>query len=563
MQPTALGAYAAFCEWAPVTFMVVSENVFDPLIYYSHLVPILLSLPLALFVFIQAPKQRLNLYFFTTVLLFTVWAIGDLILWAHPDPRVIMFVWSLLILLEPLMYISAFLFAYDALFKQELPFRWLVVLSAALVPTIALLPTALAIESFNLTNCWREVTEGPLVYYGYAVQVLVAGGIFFGMLRYIFTTNDEGSSRTRSMLTALAVLFFLGVFSLGNIIGSYYEDWTIGQYGLFGMPIMVFFIGYLISEYKIFKSKIISSELLVCGLGIVSVSIVFLQSVALIKLFSVINLFLIITLGLLLVRSVRKEVEQRVEIEKLASRLQNANKRLKVLDQLKSEFVSIASHQLRSPLTSIRGYASMLLEGSFGKLPAKAQEAVTRINESSRYMAVSVEDYLNVSRIQSGNMKYELSEFDLKQTAKTIAEDLRAEGMKKGILISFRAKTDSKCVVKADIGKTRQIIQNLIDNALKYTKAGSIIVSVRDRKRPNRVFVDVTDTGIGMSKETLETIFGKFERARNANEVNVTGTGLGLFVAQKMAEDMGGTVTAHSDGEGKGSTFTLELPYVC
>jgi signal transduction histidine kinase len=114
--------------------------------------------------------------------------------------------------------------------------------------------------------------------------------------------------------------------------------------------------------------------------------------------------------------------------------------------------------------------------------------------------------------------------------------------------------------VHADVGKVRQIIQNLIDNAMKYTKKGSVKVYVYDNAKMNLIYVDVIDTGIGMSEETLKAVFAKFERAHNANVVNVTGTGLGLYVARTMARSMKGDVMASSKGEEKGSTFSLELP---
>lgn len=124
----------------------------------------------------------------------------------------------------------------------------------------------------------------------------------------------------------------------------------------------------------------------------------------------------------------------------------------------------------------------------------------------------------------------------------------------------FRSQINSRGIVHADLGKSIQIVQNLVTNAIKYTEKGSINVLVRDDMTHKKIYVDVTDTGIGMSKETLQTIFQKFERADNANRVNIEGTGLGLYVAKMMAEAMGGHVTAHSEGDGKGSRFTLEMP---
>ena len=555
-----LSQYAELCEWAPTAWLIVSENVFDPLIYYSHLVPILLSLPLALFIYWQDRTQRLNQYFLLTVLLFSIWTFGDLILWASDSPNTIMFVWSLLILLEPLIYISAFLFAYTALYRKPIPLYKLVLLTCMLLPTALLLPTSLAIESFNLTNCWREVTEGPLVYYGYLVQVIIALMILGHSIYYAITTTETKKIKQRSILAAIATLFFLAVFSSGNILGSFFENWTIGQYGIFGMPIMIAFMGFLITHYRIFKSKIFTAELLVGALGILTIGILFVQKLYTVRIVSIITFALVVVLGTILVRSVRREIEQRRQIEELAAKLEKANKRLRKLDQMKSEFVSIASHQLRSPLTSIRGYASMLLEGSYGKVPAKARGALERIAEASRYMALSVEDYLNVSRIESGNMKYEMSVFDLKKLASEIVNELRPVAIKRGLALTFKSKTQTKCLIKADIGKTKQIIQNLIDNSMKYTPKGSVNLILQNDDTKKRVYFNIVDTGIGMSVETLHSVFEKFERAHNANNVNVTGTGLGLYIARTMARAMKGDVYASSEGEGKGSTFTIEFP---
>jgi signal transduction histidine kinase len=175
-------------------------------------------------------------------------------------------------------------------------------------------------------------------------------------------------------------------------------------------------------------------------------------------------------------------------------------------------------------------------------------------------MALAIEDYLNVSRIEAGNMKYSLTDFNLRDEVERIVNDLRPEALKQGLVLLFRTDLSSQGIVHADIGKVQQILHNLINNAIKYTPKGSIVVYMREQKRPKRIYIDITDTGIGMSEHTLHTIFQKFERADNANSVNVKGTGLGLYVALKMAEAMGGTINAFSEGEGKGSRFTIELP---
>lgn len=271
-------------------------------------------------------------------------------------------------------------------------------------------------------------------------------------------------------------------------------------------------------------------------------------------------LFLIFTIALLAFSLIYIWKRGAQALAKLTRELASANERLKELDKMKTEFVSIASHQLRSPLTAIRGYASMLLEGSFGKLPKKASEAIDRIQESSRYMALSVEDYLNVSRIEAGNMKYELSHFNLKEEVEKVAEEVSPTVEHKGLALEYKSECRGSCVVNADIGKTRQVIHNLIDNALKYTPGGKISILTHDDPGNKKVYVTIKDTGVGMSKETIASLFDKFVRAKNANKVNVTGTGLGLFVAKKMVEEMGGKIWAESEGEDHGSSFHIEFP---
>ncbi len=124
----------------------------------------------------------------------------------------------------------------------------------------------------------------------------------------------------------------------------------------------------------------------------------------------------------------------------------------------------------------------------------------------------------------------------------------------------FRSECNGSCSISADIGKTRQILSNLIDNSMKYTPKGTITVVAHDDPKTKKMLITIQDTGIGMDMETQEDVFEKFVRAKNANSVNVTGTGLGLYIAKKMILEMKGNVTVHSDGEGKGSTFTVEFP---
>lgn len=548
------------CEWSPAPYLLFSENIWGNFIYYSHLFPSLAGLLIAIFVFLHNPRGRANqaLLFMTSA--FTLWCLTDLILWASDRADLIMFFWSILIHLDLLIYVGAFFFVH-AFIKESRPKWWEeLILFSSFIPLVLFAHTSLNLIAFDYTNCWREALEGPLwQYYVYNAELIIALWIMvFSFAQWRKETDITKKKEIAVM--AIGIIAFLTLFSLGNITGSIETDWEIGQYGLFGMPVFVALLTYLIVRYQMFDVKIIATEALVGGMGILILSLMFIQKLENVFVIAFSTLILTIVLGVLLIRTVRKEVRQRKEIENLAERLEKANKRLRELDQMKSEFVSIASHQLRSPLTSIRGYASMLLEGSYGKLSQKATDAVGRIADSSTYMASSVEDYLNVSRIEAGNMKYEMMDFNLRNEAEHTADDKRPEAMKKGLVVSFKSDMDTHGIVNADMGKTKQILHNLTNNALKYTPRGTVTIFAHDDKKKKLMHVDIIDSGIGMKPEELEDIFGKFERAHNANQTNVTGTGLGLFVARKMARAMGGDVTAHSDGVGHGATFRLTMP---
>ena len=386
---------------------------------------------------------------------------------------------------------------------------------------------------------------------------------FFGLIIYTHTlllrallTSKDRQQRARIVYFFLATL--IG-FSGGG--ASFLPVFGIDLYPAAIITVVLYplMMTYAILRYKLFNARFVVGQLLAFGIFIfTAIQFVLSKSPSEYAMYGALTIVAAI-LGIFLVKTIQKETEARDEVEKLAGHLEKANARLKELDKMKSEFVSIASHQLRSPLTSIRGYTSMILEGSYGRVPKKATEAVERIDEASRMMATLVEDYLDVSRIESGNMKYDCTTFNLREIVEQIVEDKCAEASKQGLELTFKAATSGPATIYADLGKTEQIIHNLLSNALKYTPQGTIKVVVHADAAAKEIHVDVIDSGIGMSTEDKNQIFGKFHRAKDANRTNTSGTGLGLFVSRAMAREMGGDVTAASDGPGLGSTFRLTM----
>lgn len=550
-----------YCNWDTSSFFLIfSDNVFGNLIYYSHLLPTISLLVFSTVLLWQNPFNQTTRTLAFVSISFALWSFCDLVLWATANPDVTMFFWSIIIHFEIFVYFGALYFityylsnSRPSLFIESLLFL-------LYIPLFLFTHTKLNLIAFDYTNCSREALEGNLVYYVYAVEIFIAVFILiYGIVQAIFNKRTE-RTRLEVILATTGTSLFLLSFSLGNILGSLEIDWILGQYGLFAAPLFIVLLAYLALKYQRFSVKLFATQILVIFLAIIVGSILFLRTIESVRIVTTITVICVGILGLLLVRSVKREIQQRELLEKLTMQLEAANNRLQELDKLKSEFVSIASHQLRSPLTSMRGYASMLMDGSYGSIPEKAKEAVSRIADSSLFMAKMVENYLNVSRIESGNMKYELSDFNLRLEVEKLIDDKRQEAMKKGLLLTFKSQLGSQAIVHADIGKTLEIVHNLLNNALKYTPKGSIDVLVRDDQKKRKIYVDIKDSGIGISKEDAEKLFGKFQRATNANSVNTTGTGLGLYVARTMALAMKGEITAYSVGPGTGSTFTFELP---
>lgn len=530
---------------------------------YSHLLPAICSLILGSFAYRYATNRTKALLFFVFTVLLSLWLIGDLIVWTSNNYNIVAGFWAPLDFINILFYLFILCFAYVDFAPNRKVSIWFIasLISVILLPFI-LTVSGLAVHEFDEPNC-EMIGNELLAQYKLIVEWLVIGTILMLSLASIYTNRGSSKELTRVIITSSAIIAFLGIFSTTEFFSTLTGVYEINLYALFALPLFILILTYTIIEQNTFRlntDSIWSARILILLFSVVAVSNLFLADDAIERLTTAASTLVTLGFGILVFRSARREAKQRQEIEQLAKKLEGANERLRVLDKMKSEFVSIASHQLRSPLTSIRGYASMLVDGSFGKLPKEAKDAAERIADSSKLMAMSVEDYLNVSRIEAGNMKYELSDFNVRDMAEQTVDDLRREAVRRGLVLTFKSELDSRGVVHADLGKTKQILHNLIDNATKYTKKGSITVVVRERKRPKTIIVDITDTGIGMSPETIDQLFEKFERALNANRANMSGTGLGLYVARSMARGMGGDVTASSPGEGQGSTFTFTLP---
>lgn len=255
------------------------------------------------------------------------------------------------------------------------------------------------------------------------------------------------------------------------------------------------------------------------------------------------------------VRDLNTHLEQR--INSATKELRASNKRLVELDAMKDEFVSMASHQLRTPLTSVKGYISMVLEGDAGKISKQQRQLLQEAFTSSERMVHLISDFLNVSRLQTGKFVVDRKESDLAEVVKQEVANIKQIAQSHQVRVEYKQPARFP-VLYLDEGKIRQVIMNFIDNAIYYAPDSTLIkvaLSVEDGEAVLRVI----DKGMGVPEEAQSKLFTKFFRAENARKQRPDGTGVGLFLAKKVIDGHDGEIVFEST-LGKGSTFGFRLP---
>lgn len=256
------------------------------------------------------------------------------------------------------------------------------------------------------------------------------------------------------------------------------------------------------------------------------------------------------------VKELNAHLEQRIDTA--TKELRASNAQLQRLDEAKDEFMSMASHQLRTPLTSIKGYISMLIEGDMGPLSKEQKQVLGEAFMSSERMVRLISDFLNVSRLQTGKFVIEKRPTDLATLVQHEVSSLKSNAATRNQRFVYKAPKNLP-LIELDENKIQQVVMNFSDNALYYSKDGGVITVSLKKTRDGYVECTVKDQGIGVPEEERAQLFNKFFRATNARRARPDGTGVGLFLAKKVIDAHNGSIIFESI-EGKGSTFGFRLP---
>lgn len=396
------------------------------------------------------------------------------------------------------------------------------------------------------------------LHFAYAMYIVLYFNIVYYILfKKIQKSTDGFRLQIIYILVGTFISTIIGVIS--NLVMPLFGNFSLNWLGQVGILAMVVSISYSILEHHLFDVKIIFTEVVSLILTFVLLAQLLLAVTFTEAIVKAITLFFVGILLYLLVKSVFKEVKQREKMEQIAEELRIANEHLRVLDKQKSEFVSIASHQLRAPLTAITGYSSMILEGTYGPVSDKITEVLQKVFDSSRRLAVIIDDFLTISHIEQGKMTYKFETVEMKKMVQNLVEEFVPRVQGKKLYIHFTTDGYDTYNVTADAGKIQQILSNILDNAVKYSLTGGIEVRISKDFGLRKTRIMIKDTGIGLSRESIATLFQKFSRAKEVQKVYTDGSGIGLYIGQELIKAHHGRIWVESEGEGKGSSFFVEL----
>lgn len=587
---------------------------------------ITLSLFFGFLVFVTNNGWRIlvNRRFFVFTLFASLWQIVNLLMLVSREENVTLFVTRLTFVTGVIgaYFLLRFVVVFPRAFLSAFFLRVLDISSSILTFFVVVISfTPAVVESVYWSNGALYANYGDL----YLVFIAVVILFFMITILYAFLNYRKSDIKEQKQIKfmflglCLTLLFIAFTDLLSPIIfGNDY----LSNFGAFSMLFLFGFTAYSIVEHQLFDIRVILTE---TATGIVVLAVLaqlLFAETAVERIINVIILLLVSYGGYLLIKSVQDEIRKKEQLQTLSHQLQQANEHLKELDKMKTEFVSLASHELLTPVSAIEGYLSMILDEHLAKVDdPKAAQYLDRIYRSSRRLARLVADMLNISRIEEGRLLVQKKDVNLSELIKQVIEEMKfkAEEKKQKIIFDDRSlftvhgspnkefsnhgqqSTDNgqQFQTYGDPDKIKEIVVNLLSNGIKFSKdSGTITVKVETvptaqvqehwqkveaeiKDRPlddqeaikstldphlrelvgsEQLLISVKDEGIGIPQEELPKLFKKFHRVGDYTTAESQGTGLGLYISRALVELHHGRIWAASPGHSHGSTFTFSLP---
>ena len=524
-----------------------------------------LILGLAVLLGAEREKRSINIVFFFVVISIILWTISNYAADITTDNFWILFfarsAYAMATATVGLFFYFSLIFPEGK--KSNFKNIFAIFCVSAIFFIIAYTPLLINGVSLNLKTV-KLVTGWAYIPFAAYFIVYLGAPFYLLIKKYRFSNGIE--KQQIKYFFAGALLTSLSAFITNLIIPIITNSWSISHFGPYFAIFLVGFTTYAILKHHLFDIKVIATEVFSLVISFILFLKIFSSNGNQDLLFNIGIFFSVLLFGMFLVRAVIREVKHREEMEKMAEEIKKAyevekraNEELEALDNVKNQFLMTIQHHLRTPLTSMRGYADLLLDGTFGKMSKKVEDVVKRFEFSTNSMIKMVNDFLDITQFQLGKDVVSLKDgINLSPILEEIVKDEKLEADKRGIYLKLE-KPDGSCLIKADESKLKAALVNIFDNSVKYTKEGGVTVKLKVEN--GKAKIEIKDTGIGIAKERLSKLFETtFERTAEAKKNFATGRGIGLYLSGKIIKAHNGKVWAESDGEGKGSVFFIELP---
>lgn len=561
---------------------------------YLILLSGILTVGFGFLVFFSKPKKPLHITFLLMSLTFGGWIFLNLWFQNNQNETIFKLILSESMLMPLVLFAWSYFLTEKKKYSENFQLFLGSIATAFLLINLFIWLTPFIVDKvYSTTN----VSLGNLffVYAVYMVSLVIA------FLTYLIKIYKKTTNEYKRQLKYVIVGFFLFLGS-ASLCGVVLPALGIDKFANFDSPssiLFLFFSAIAVLRHKLFGIEVIGTIFLTVVLWIVLITKAAADRGSTSFNLDLLVIVLAFTLGIILIRSVLSEIKKRTELQLLTSELSNANTKLEEVDAMKTEFISMASHELLTPISAIKGYLSMILDEKLVKIEDEnAVKYLDSIYKSSNRLAKLVADLLNVSRIEQARLLVAKEEINLEEVATSVVDELKFKAEEKKHSLKI-CGSDKVAKAYGDIDKVKEVLVNFCGNAIKYTPDGGEIsvcihrvetkkieeeysrmekisvekAAVKDSSLQNAIdpklrqligdhqfVVCVTDNGAGLSDDDLSHLFKKFSRVGDFTTQKVQGTGLGLYISRALIEMQHGRTWAVSDGRGKGSTFCFSLP---
>jgi signal transduction histidine kinase len=509
------------------------------LAYYSHLIPVAISIILMIFTLIKSNYSLLSRVFSWFVVGFCLWLIGDVIIWTNNDYHLITALWAPLDYINVLFYLWATYFFVVLISERDITNTHKVIILLLALPAWWITATGHSITGFNQSVCEAE-NSSLLTNYKLIIEFISIGFIaIYGLHRAI----TDKVKRKQIALVGLALVLFLTVFASTEYISSVTGIYEMNLYSLLVLPLFLAMIIFSITNLRVFALKTFGTQLSIYVLLIMIASQFFFIKDVTNRWLTGITLVLSAFIGTVLARNIRRE-------ETLTEQLQLSN-------EGQENLIHIMNHQVKGYLAKGRNIFSELMTEPEYKLASEAKPLVDEGMKSLTEGVDFVQQILRGSSAESGKLIYTMKPVDMKSVVNTAVQEMMDLAKSKNLTLSFEPEDGDFNLVGDEI-QLREAVKNLVSNSLNYTVEGSVITSLK--KKGTMALISVKDTGIGICREDMPRLFVKGGRGKDSLKYNVNSTGYGLAFTKAVIEAHKGRIWVDSAGTGKGSIFYVELP---